>query len=252
MCLVSANSAIYTGAVMHRRLAPRRHRFRYRGFWLLLDLDELDSLTSRLRFFSHNRFNLFSLDDRDHGDGSAAPLRVQIEARLRGAGIDCTGGRIRLLCMPRSLGHCFNPLSVYFCDDAEGRPLAIVYQVHNTFGERHSYVLPARGQGRQLQACDKAFYVSPFMDIDLRYEFAVSMPGERLNLAIRLRQHGETLMVAVLAGERRALDDRGLLRLFLTIPAQTLTTVAAIHWEALRLWLKGLRIRRHVPARVAG
>jgi DUF1365 family protein len=99
-----------------------------------------------------------------------------------------------------------------------------------------------------LQACDKAFYVSPFLDMDLRYEFAVSMPGERLNLAIRLRQKGETLLVAALAGERRTLDDRVLLRLFLTIPAQTLTTVAAILWQALRLWRKGLPIRRHVPA----
>lgn len=236
---------------MHRRLAPRRHRFRYRGFWLLLDLDEMEGLASRLRFLSHNRFNLFSLNDRDHGDGSATPLRAQIEAQLLAAGIDWSGGSIRLLCMPRSLGHCFNPLSVWFCDDAQGRPVAIVYQVHNTFGERHSYVLPARGQGRQLQTCDKAFYVSPFMDMDLRYEFAVSMPGKRLNLAIRLRQKGETLLVAALAGERRALDDRALLRLFLTIPAQTLTTVAAILWQAFRLWLKGLRIRRHVPAGAA-
>ena len=244
---MSGDSAIYIGAVMHRRFAPRRHRFRYRAFWLLFDLDELESLDARLWLLSHNSFNLFSFDDRDHGDGSAAPLRTQIEVQLHEAGIDWSGGRIRLLCMPRSLGHCFNPLSVYFCDHADGRPAAIVYQVHNTFGERHSYVLPARELGRQLQACDKAFYVSPFMDMDLRYEFALSIPGERLNLAIRLRQHGETLLVAVLAGERRRLDDRALLRLFLTIPAQTLTTVAAIHWQALRLWLKGLRIRRHVP-----
>lgn len=244
---MSCNSAIYVGAVMHRRLSPRRHRFRYRGFWLLLDLDELDELAAKLRLFSSNRFNLFSFDDRDHGDGSSVPLRAQIEAQLGEAGIGWSGGTIRLLCMPRSLGHCFNPLSVYFCDHASGRPAAIIYQVHNTFGERHSYVLPARGLGRQLQACDKAFYVSPFMDMDLHYEFAVSMPGERLNLAIRLRQLGETVLVAAVAGERRRLDDRNLLRLFLTIPVQTLATVAAIHWQALRLWLKGLRIRHHVP-----
>lgn len=245
---MSSSSAIYVGAVMHRRLAPRRHRFRYRAFWLLLDLDELDGLDARLWLFSHNRFNLFSFDDRDHGDGTAKPLRAQIEAQLHEGGIVWSGGRVRLLCMPRSLGHCFNPLCVYFCDHADGTPAAIVYQVHNTFGERHSYVLPARSAGRQLQACDKAFYVSPFMDMDLRYEFALTMPGERLNLAIRLRQQGKTLLVAAIAGERRQLDDRALLRLFLTIPAQTLTTVAAIHWQALRLWLKGLRIRRHVPA----
>ena len=246
---MSAGSAIYVGSVMHRRLVPKLHRFRYRGFWLLLDLDTLDRLPALL---SHNRFNLFSLHDRDHGDGSAAPLRDQIAQQLRAAGIAWSGGSIRLLCMPRSLGHCFNPISIYFCDHPDGSPAAIVYEVHNTFGERHSYVLPARGQGRQFQACDKAFYVSPFMDMDLRYEFAVSQPQDRLAVAIRLRQHGETVLVAALAGERRALDNAGLLRLFLSIPGQTLTTVAAIHWQALRLWLKGLKVRRHVPLGAAG
>jgi uncharacterized protein len=241
---VSGGSAIYVGAVMHRRLVPNLHRFRYRGFWLLLDLAELDRLPTLL---SHNRFNLFSLNDRDHGDGSSAPLRDQISRKLRAAGIAWAGGRIRLLCMPRSLGHCFNPLSIFFCDSADGSPAAIVYEVHNTFGERHSYVLPARGAGRQFQACDKAFYVSPFMDMDLRYEFAVSQPQDRLSVAIRLRQNGETIMVAALTGERRALGNGALLRLFLAMPGLTITTVAAIHWQALRLCLKGLRIRRHVP-----
>ena len=243
-----AGSAIYVGSVMHRRLVPKPHRFRYRGFWLLLDLDALDRLPSLL---SHNRFNLFSLHDRDHGDGSAAPLRDQIARKLTTAGIAWAGGSIRLLCMPRSLGHCFNPISIYFCDHADGSPAAIVYEVHNTFGERHSYVLPALGRGQQFQACDKAFYVSPFMDMDMRYGFAVSQPQHRLAVAIRLRQHGETVLVAALAGERRVLGNGELLRLFLSIPGQTLTTVAAIHWQALRLWLKGLQIRRHVPVAAA-
>ena len=241
---MNSGSAIYVGSVMHRRLVPKLHRFRYRGFWILFDLAELERLPSLL---SHNRFNLFSLLDRDHGDGSAQPLRDQVAVQLCSAGISWTGGRIRLLCMPRSLGHCFNPISIYFCDHADGSPAAIVYQVHNTFGERHSYVLPARGQGRQFQACDKAFYVSPFMDMALRYEFAVNQPADSLAVAIRLRQHGATLLVAALAGERRVLSNAALLRLFLSIPAQTLTTVGAIHWQALRLWLKRLKVRRHVP-----
>lgn len=241
---MNSGSAIYVGAVMHRRLVPKVHRFRYRGFWLLLDLGELDRLPALL---SHNRFNLFSLHDRDHGDGSTAPLADQIARKLRGAGIAWSGGSIQLLCMPRSLGHCFNPLSIFFCNNSDGSAAAIVYQVHNTFGERHSYVLPARGAGRLFQACDKAFYVSPFMDMDLRYEFAVSQPRDRLGVAIRLRQKGETVLVAALAGERRALGNGALLRLALAMPGQTITTVAAIHWQALRLWFKGLRIRRHVP-----
>ncbi len=229
-------------------MAPRRHRFRYRGFWLLLDLEQLDALP---RLLSHNRFNLFSFNDSDYGDNSALALREQIAGKLRGGNIAWKGGTIRLLCMPRSLGHAFNPLSVYFCDHADGSPAAVVYEVHNTFGERHSYVLAVKdGEGQQFQACDKAFYVSPFMDMDLRYEFAVNRPGERLALAIKLRQQGQLLLVAALAGERCNLTSAMLLRLFLTMPAQSLTTVAAIHWQALRLWLKGLRIRRRVPQKI--
>ena len=246
---MTQGSAIYVGSVMHRRLVPKVHRFRYRGFWLLLDLDRLDALPALL---SYNRFNLFSLHDRDFGDGSAAPLRDQVVRKLHAAGIVWNGGQIRLLCMPRSLGHCFNPLSIFFCDHVDGSPAAIIYEVHNTFGERHNYVLPASGEGRQIQACDKAFYVSPFMDMDLRYEFAVSIPQNRLALAIRLRQHGETVLVAALAGNRRSLSNVMLLRMFLTMPAQTLTTVAAIHWQALRLWFRGLRVRRHVPLLAEG
>ncbi|MGC2011685.1 MAG: DUF1365 family protein, partial [Pseudolabrys sp.] len=138
---MNSRSALYVGSVMHRRVRPRVHKFRYRAFWFLVDLDELPEIAGRLRLFSHNRFNLFSFQDKDHGDGTATPLRAQVERQLGEAGIHLAGGPIRLLCMPRTLAYCFNPLSIYFCYRADGTLAALVYQVHNTFGERHSYAM---------------------------------------------------------------------------------------------------------------
>ena len=241
---MTLDSSLYVGSVMHRWLYPRVHQFRYRAFWFLLDLDELDKLSGRLRWFSHNRANLFSLHDADHGDGSATPLRAQVEIKLREAGVKLTGGSIRLLCMPRTLGYCFNPLSVYFCCHADGDPVALVYQVHNTFGERHSYVIPAKqGNGELCQRCRKALYVSPFLDMNMRYDFRVSGPDERISVGIRASTSEGPALNAVLTGERKDLTDRNLVRAFVAIPAITLKVIAAIHWEALRLWLKGLRVR---------
>ena len=237
------HSALYTCSVTHRRLTPRAHRFRYRVFCLLLDLDELDRMSSRLALFSRNRANLFCLYDRDHGDGSEMPLRKQIARTLAQAGIAFTGGSVRLLCMPRTLGYSFNPLSIYFCAHPDGTSAAVVYEVHNTFGERHSYVIRAETGGRLHQSCKKAFYVSPFLDMDLRYDFGVHLPGEKLSVFIRASKGDEIVMTACLTGERRPLTDTMLLRLFIAMPVVTLKVIGAIHWQAVRLWLKGFRFR---------
>ncbi|HEX2476646.1 MAG TPA: DUF1365 domain-containing protein [Lacipirellulaceae bacterium] len=242
---MNIQSALYVGSVMHRRLRPRMHKFRYRAFWFLVDLDELAALSSSLRLFSLNRFNLFSFRDKDHGDGTATPLRAQVERQLGEAAINLTGGPIRLLCMPRTLGYCFNPLSVYFCYRGDGALAALVYQVHNTFGERHSYVmLVGNGSGAFHQHCQKIFYVSPFMDMNMRYDFRVTGPGQRIGVGICTSASAMPVMNAVLTGARKDLTDRNLMNVFLAIPAVTLKVIAAIHWEALRLWLKGLRLRR--------
>ena len=241
---MTLNSALYIGSVMHRRLRPRIHHFRYRAFWFLLDLDELDRLSGTLRWFSHNRPNLFSLNDTDHGDGTATPLRSQVELKLREARIELGGGSIKLLCMPRTLGYCFNPLSVYFCRYADGTPAALVYQVHNTFGERHSYVIPVKAESSAVrQQCRKALYVSPFLDMNMGYDFRVAGPDERIAIGIRVSSSNEPVINAVLTGNRSDFTDSNLMRVFLAIPAVTLKVIAAIHWEALRLWLKGLRLR---------
>lgn len=241
---MSAQSALYVGAVMHRRLQPTQHRFRYRAFWTLIDLDELPALTRRLRLFSHNRFNLFALHESDFGDGSATPLRVQALQRLSSAEIDTGGGPIRLLCMPRTLGYSFNPISIYFCHRPGGELAAIIYEVHNTFGERHAYVSAVEPTGDTIrQNSQKTFYVSPFMDMDMVYDFRLSGPAERLAVGISASKAGQRVLNACLTGARRDLSDGALLERFFAIPLITAKVTLAIHWEALRLWLKGLRLR---------
>ena len=241
---MSLRSGLYLGAVMHRRLRPTVHKFRYRAFWLLLDLDELPALTARLRLFSHNRFNLFALHHADQGDGSATPIRIQAERLLSEAGIDIAGGPIRLLCMPRTFGYSFNPISIYFCHRAGAELAAIIYEVHNTFGERHSYVVPVETKFEEIrQNCRKAFYVSPFMDMDLAYHFRLTEPAARVAVGITVSKGGEPMLNACLTGLRRELTDAALLKAFLAIPLITAKVTLAIHWEALRLWLKGMRLR---------
>ncbi len=238
---MSLKSSLYVGSVFHRRLAPKPHRFRYRLFWLLIDLDELPGIDRRLKVFSHNRRNLFSLFDRDHGDGGASPLRAQADRLLEAQGIDTGGGPIRLLCMPRTLGYDFNPISVYFCARPDGALAALIYEVHNTFGERHSYVLPVTDSGRSVrQACAKSFFVSPFMPMGLRYDFHVSPPGETLTVAIRASGPDGVVLRAALTAERRDLTDANLLKAGFAFPVEAMKTTAAIHWEAARLWSKGV------------
>jgi hypothetical protein len=241
-------SALYDGAVVHQRLAPRRHRLRYRLFQLLLDLDELPQLDRRLRLFGHNRFALFSLCDRDHLAGDPRPLRAQVEAMLGDAGIDLAGGPIRLFCMPRVLGYVFNPLSIFYCHRATGELAAVVLEVHNTFGERHVYLIEAEaGAGDQLvrRGCAKTFFVSPFLGLEMSYDFRLAAPGERAATAILGRgADGAPVIAAAFAGERRELDDPTLARALVGHPLLTLKVILAIHWEAAKLLAKGVGLRR--------
>jgi DUF1365 family protein len=233
-------SALYFGHVVHHRLLPRVHRFRYGVMALLLDLDQVDEL--QLRLFSHNRFNLYAFYDRDHGNGAATGLKTQIQQQLAHQGIHLGEGKILLLCYPRILGFVFNPLSVYYCYDSKANLKAILYEVSNTFGERHSYLLPASNSNQLMHEVDKCFYVSPFMPLDCRYRFRMQAPDRRIGVHIEQR-HADALMFrASFSGTRRPLSDRTLLHACLRYPLMTLKVVAGIHWEALRLWCKGLRI----------
>jgi DUF1365 family protein len=237
-------SGLYTGLVAHQRLRPRRHRLAYRVFMLALDLDELDDLDRRLKLFAHNGWNLVSLHDRDFAGKVRAPLRPQVEARLAQAGFDLNGGRITLLCMPRLLGKGFNPLSVYFCHDRDGRLVATVHAVRNTFGERHDYVLAAEASadGRVRQACGKAFHVSPFMPMDLDYQFDLLPPTDRTAVGVTVHDEAGLLLAASFAGEHRPLTDGELLKAVVSHPWQLAGILAAIHWEAVKIALKGFRL----------
>jgi DUF1365 family protein len=178
-------SGLYAGPVNHLRVRPRRHSLRYRIFQILLDLEELPALDRGLTLFSRGGFNLFSFHDRDHGDGGG-DLRAYVEGVLADAGIGFDGGLIQILCMPRVLGYVFNPISLYFCRRRSGDLAAILYEVNNTFGQRHSYLFPVTGASSVVRhGCAKAFYVSPFMDMDMRYDFEVAPPDEQVSTIIR-------------------------------------------------------------------
>ena len=241
-------SALYPGLVVHQRLRPRRHRLRYRIFQLLLDLDELPALDRALRWFGHNRLALIGLYDRDHGPGDGRPLRPYVEAELAKAGIDLAGGRILILCMPRVLGQVFNPLTLYLCHGRSGALAAILYEVNNTFGERHSYLIPIDAPGPVVrQACDKAFYVSPLQDMAMRYQFTVRRPAKDLFVAIRSSDAEGPMLHAAFSARRRDLTDPAILKAVLGAPLLMLKVMAAIHWEALRTWLKGARFHARPP-----
>jgi DUF1365 family protein len=243
-------SGLYPGVVTHARLRPRAHRLRYRIFMLLLDLDELPALDRSLKLFGLDRLRLTGFSEADHLEGSGKTLRAQVEAHLASAGI-VAGGAIRLLCMPRILGGVFNPLSVYFCHRPDGALRAILYEVNNTFGERHSYLIPVDSRDRRgavRHGVDKAFYVSPFMDMDLTYAFHITPPGEHVSVAIDVRDEDGRVLVAAFAGLRQPLTDANLWKAWLGHPWMTLGVMAAIHWEALKIWRKGEKIRTRPKA----
>jgi DUF1365 family protein len=240
-----SQSALYQGWVMHRRIRPRHHRFKYRVFALLLDLDELAALDRGLRLFGWNRGGLFSFHDKDHGDGH--DLRIWLDAKLALAGITADGPR-RVLCYPRIFGYVFNPLSVWFCHARDGALKAIIYEVHNTYDERHAYVMPVQGDAKLVRHdCAKAFYVSPFLSPDCAYQFRIRPPGADVAIAINEEEAGLPVLNANFAGARSALTDGALLAMLLAYPLMTLKVVAAIHYEAVRLMLKGVRRHPHTP-----
>lgn len=237
-------SAIYEGLVTHTRVTPARHSFRYRVFSLLLDIDELDMLSATSRLFARNRAALLSFHDKDHGDGG--DLRTWANAQLASAGIVAEGS-LQVLCYPRLFGYVFNPLSVWFCHRADGALAATIYEVHNTFGERHSYVLPVSGDAIE-QECAKDFYVSPFLSYDCRYGFRITPPGDDVLVSIRESEAGHPVLNAAFAGNRKAFTDAALASAFLRHPLMTLKIMAAIHFEAVRLWLKRVPTHAHIKA----
>ncbi len=241
------NSSLYSCTVAHTRLRPVRHSFSTRTFMFFLDLDEIDSLCARVPLISRNRFNAYTFSDADHIHRGSSDLRANVEAFLRENGVDEAVGRIRLLTNLRVFGYVFNPVSFFVCDDAAGEPLAMLVEVHNTFGEMKPFLLTrehfARNRYRDIR--DKHFYISPFSELDHQLELRLPLPGERLNLqVINRRRHEDTpFLTASLTGRRVPLTTSRLAAYSLRFPLITMRIMAQIHWHALRLWWKG------VPAR---
>lgn len=237
------NSALYECTVLHRRLAPKRHEFVYRIFMFWLDLDELEELPRRLRFFGVNRANLYSFHDRDHFSLGLTTARANAIEFLRRAGDLREPAAVRLLTLPRMCGYTFNPISIFFFYDAAGEPYTSLVEVENTFEERKPYVVPRSGDGFHCRVT-KHFYVSPFSDLDLAFDFRFDPPGKRLRVLIDDYRGDERELLSVLTGARLPLTTGNLARLTLKYPLITLKVIGAIHWQAFRLWLKRVPFRR--------
>jgi len=235
-------SGVYVGVVTHNRLRPKTHALRYGVFNLYLDLDEAAALSRRTRLFGFNRPALLSFHERDHGDGSDRPLKAQIEAKVAGAGF-AIGGPIRVMALPRVLGYAFNPITLFFCHDAAGALTCVVHQVNNTFGKRHFYVLPVTTAGVIDQTAAKRLHVSPFMTMDHRYDFRLTEPADRFVLNIKVMRDDEVWLTAGFNADRRDFTDAQLLKAWLAHPLLTLKVIGGIHFEALKIWLKGVRFQ---------
>lgn len=234
-------SALYVGAVRHARYQPKTHRFGYRVFSAYLNVDDLDGDRLGLKLLSVNRWNLFSLRLRDHGARDGTHLRPFLNGLLGEAKIS-PPDEIYVLCYPRMFGFAFNPLTVYYCYEG-GQISAMIYEVRNTFGDDHTYVVPLKGQSRDtltLHCRDKRLHVSPFMEMKARYHFSTAAPHEDLRMVIRETQDDKPLLVASFFGKKRPLTDASLLKAFLTHPLMTVKVVVAIHYEAAKIFLKGV------------
>ena len=248
--MTDASAALYFGEVVHERQRPRKHRLRYSVFSLLADVDLLSAISAKSRLFAYNGRALFSLHDKDHGKQPDQSLADWARQELSAAGLARAGHRIELLCYPRLLGYVFNPLSVYFCHDDRGVLAAIIYEVHNTFGERHAYIVAVDDDARSVirQEGTKEFYVSPFIPMDCAYKFRVQPPGENVRIVMRVEDSDGLLLAASFNARRRPFSDRHLVRAALRYPFMTLKVMVGIHWEALKLWRKKAPYFEHKPA----
>ncbi len=243
-----AAAMLYPGNVMHARLNPFGHRFNYKVFTLLIDLDRLAEAARSARFFSVNRRNLVAFHEADHLPKDDSSQNKSLAAYARGL-VMAAGApaphRVLLMAYPRLMGFVFNPLSVYFCYDKADALTCAIYEVSNTFGERHTYVCPV--EPGQLNAAGlrqertKIFYVSPFIDMGTRYHFRILPPGDDVRLRIFETEAGKPLLSATFSGSARPMNSAVLAALVARLPFMTLKVMAGIHWEALKLWIKGAK-----------
>ena len=237
-------SCLYDCQVRHARLVPKPNSFSYRVFYLYLDLDELEEVRRRSALLAVNRGSIYSFWEKDHWPIGGGTLKQRVVNWLndQGSGLPADV-RIRLVTLPRAFGYVFNPVSFFFCFDADGKPRAAVAEVANTFGESKLYLLPdprrEPGGGFDLRM-PKEFYVSPFIDLDVDFEFRLDVPDHQLDLRVDDWEGEQPILKTALRGTRRELTTGNLLRLTLLCPMITVKVISLIHWQALLLWLKNI------------
>ena len=253
-----APALLFTGRVVHVRHVAPRNSFSYRIWMLSADLDRLDEIVAGSRLFRRRRFAPLSLHEADHGPRDGGCLRHWVTAQLQAAGLPDAAARIHFLCIPRVLGFAFNPISFFFCHDAQGRLRAVLHQVKNTFGGQHTYLMPvadadAASGATVRQAAPKHLHVSPFFDMQGGYRFSFVAPDftadeTDFSLAIRYGTADEKRLTASMRLRGTKMTDGAVLRVIAGMPLMPLKVVAAIHAQALRLWWRGARFHRIPPA----
>jgi uncharacterized protein len=234
-----SGNAIFKGLLLHRRYVPARHELSYHVADVLVDVDRLEELNRSSRLIGYNRARLLSINDHNYGPGDGTPIAVHVRGLMSSLELAQPVARIFMLCFPAVLGRVFNPLTVYFGQSDDGRWLAVVYEVSNTFGQRHAYIMAV--EDGQAHCAKKCFYVSPFNAVGGEYRFAIERHAQHLRLNIALFEKGSLKLVARFEGDEQPLTDIALLKALLRLGSQPIKVVAAIHWEALKLYLKGLR-----------
>ena len=234
-------SSIYNGTVIHKRFKPKIHFFKYNVFSLLIDLSDLNYLNKKISFFSYNSFNLISFFDKDHGDRDGSSLIDWVKKNLIENNINSENIKIKLLCYPRIFGYVFNPLSVFFVYDYNENLISVLYEVKNTFGEQHTYVFKAENNNLLQHNCSKKFHVSPFIEMNCNYFFRILRPSEKISVVIDQYQFNEKILFASQDGKRVDFNSKELLKSYLKHPLMTFKIISAIHFEAFKLWIKGIK-----------
>ena len=236
------NSAIYNGQVIHKRFKPKVHYFKYKVFSLLLDLSELEILDKKVNFFSFNKFNLISFHEKDHGERDGSSLKLWVQKNLKKNNIQNTDIKIKILCYPRIFGFVFNPLSVFYVYNLEDQLISILYEVKNTFGEQHTYIFRVEEDNNLIQNnCSKKFHVSPFIEMKCNYFFRILKPGNKISVVIDQYDSEGKILFASQEGVRTDLNSKYLLKSYIKHPIMTFKIIIAIHYEAFKLWAKGIK-----------
>jgi len=237
------NSCIYNGEVNHTRFKPVKHFLNYKTFSLFIDLDEIQQLDKSISIFSHNKFNIFSFYNKDHGDRDGNCLKKWVISNLKKYKIEGNISKIKILCYPRIFGYVFNPLSIFYCYEND-KLKSIFYEVKNTFNEQHTYIFKIKDGEEIKQKCKKKFYVSPFMDMETFYNFKLIDPNQRLSVMIKQTDAEGTVLTATQTGYKKEFNFKQLLINFFRYPLMTLKIISSIHFEALLLWKKGAIYRK--------